>query len=140
MRPCLRRRRWARAAIIAICGLLWTAGAWAQEGVPADDDNDPWEVEDNATSALFQAGRRMNHDLSAFISDLFSDRNGGFRAAINGYLRGVLRGRSSMSTAIVRASVTARSSCTANWPSPPTPSVTTVELASSFGCALLMAL
>jgi phospholipid-binding lipoprotein MlaA len=43
MRPGLRRRRWARAAIIAICGLLWTAGAWAQEGVPADDDNDPWE-------------------------------------------------------------------------------------------------
>ena len=40
----LCRRRWGRAVIIAICGLLWSAtGAWAQEGVPADDDNDRWE-------------------------------------------------------------------------------------------------
>ena len=41
MRWGLCRRRWGRAVIIAICGLLWSAtGAWAQEGVPADDDND----------------------------------------------------------------------------------------------------
>ena len=39
----LRRRRLVWAVATAFCALFWTgSGAWAQEGVPVDD-NDPWE-------------------------------------------------------------------------------------------------